>query len=115
MADYLAVARRALATLPDSPNEKHPEPPLPEKHCDSFLNYPTHDDLPARATRYERIFGGKHHRLQAYIGQRVRCPDGSGILVDMKLERCTVDLGEMTAEGRRRGRFYKPEEIEVLQ
>ena len=29
MADYLAVARRALATLPGAPNTKEPKPPKP--------------------------------------------------------------------------------------
>jgi hypothetical protein len=79
-------------------------------------HYPAPDDLPAWAARYERIFGpGKHHRLLAYIGQRVRCPHGTGALIDAKLDRCAVDLDDVDQYGRHKVRFYKPEEIEVLQ
>lgn len=116
MTDYLAVARRALATLPGRPNKKYPNPPAVEKHRGPVANYPPLDNLPAWAARYEDMFGpGKHHRLLAYIRRRVRCPAGSGTLVDVKLDRCSVDMGDVDGQGKRKVRFYRPEEIEVLQ
>jgi hypothetical protein len=114
MADYLAVARRTLAALP---RPAEPKPPVkPENVSDTRPQYLAPDDLPAWAERYERILGpGKHHRLLVYIGQRVQCPLGIAKLLNVFIDRCDVDLGEVTPDGRHKVQFYKPSEVEPIQ
>ncbi|HXY08978.1 MAG TPA: hypothetical protein VEI01_14400 [Terriglobales bacterium] len=116
MADYLAVARRALASLSATPNLKGRQPSPTETKPGPYLDLPEPGNAPAWTARYERIFGpGKHHRLLTYIGRRVSCPAGNGTLVNVFVNRCDVDLGDVTPDGQRRVRLYKPNEVEPIQ
>ena len=37
------------------------------------------------------------------------------MLVDVKLDRCALDLGDVAPDGRHRVSLYKPSEVEPLQ
>ena len=63
----------------------------------------------------ERRFGQPHARLFPCLGLQVMTPAGPGKLLQVFAARCTVDCGDITAEGTAKVRFFHPSAIEVIQ
>ena len=60
---------------------------------------------------YERRFGAPYARLFAFVGRKVRTPEGPGVLHQVFRDRCAVALD---AEAQKYLHFFPPETIEPV-